>query len=61
MVTAFCRGPGLGPGPEFVVSIEKPSVEHRIRLAQVQKWVEATTRDGPAGVVKRQKVKDLLG
>ena len=53
--------PQPGPGTEFVVTIEKPAVEHRIRLAQVQKWAEATTREGPAGVVKRQKVKELLG
>ena len=26
--------------------------------AQLQKWAEATTRDGPAGVLKRQKVKE---
>ena len=53
--------PPLGPGTEFVVTVEKPSVQHRIRLAQVQQWCEATTREGPAGLVKRQKVKELLG
>jgi len=53
--------PPLGPETEFVVIVEKPSVEHRIRLAQLQKWAEATTREGPAGMVKRQKVKTLLG
>jgi hypothetical protein len=46
---------------EFTVIIERPAVEHRIRLGQVAKWAESTTRDGPAGVMKRQRVKTLLG
>ena len=45
---------------EFTISIPRPAVEHRIRLAQVIKWTEGT-RDGPAGVLKRQRVKELLG
>jgi hypothetical protein len=45
---------------EFTVSIQRPPVEHRIRLGQVAKWAEGT-RDGPAGIVKRQRVKALLG
>jgi hypothetical protein len=54
----------LVPSPslttEFTVAIERPPVEHRIRLNQVASWAEATTRDGPAGMVKRQRVKALL-
>jgi len=46
---------------EFVVAIERPAVEHRIRLAQVAKWAEGTTTDEPAGIIKRQKVKALIG
>jgi len=45
---------------EFTISIERPAVEHRIRLAQVEKWAEMTTREGPAGIMKRQRVKTLL-
>jgi hypothetical protein len=45
---------------EFTISIARPPVEHRIRLGQVTKWTEGT-RDGPAGLVKRQRVKELLG
>src|SRR5580704_3552341 len=41
------------------ISIPRPALEHRIRLAQVTKWAEGT-RDGPAGVLKRQRVKELL-
>lgn len=47
------------PITEFIVSIHRPAVEHRIRLSQVLKWVEGT-RDGPAGVMKRQRVRQLL-
>jgi hypothetical protein len=49
-----------GAMTEFTVSIERPAVEHRIRLNQVTKWVEHTGSEGPAGVLKRQRVKDLL-
>jgi hypothetical protein len=48
-----------GPMTEFIVAIHRPAVEHRIRLGQVAKWAEGT-RDGPAGIVKRQRVKNLL-
>jgi hypothetical protein len=44
---------------ELTISIARPSIEHRIRLGQVTKWAEGT-RDGPAGVLKRQCVKQLL-
>ena len=53
--------PALGPMTEFVVAIEKPPVEHRIRLAQLQKWANTTTTEGPAGMMKRQRVKALIG
>ena len=48
-----------GPMTEFIVSIYRPTVEHRIRLGHVLNWAEGT-RDGPAGIVKRQRVKSLL-
>jgi hypothetical protein len=35
--------------------------EHKIKLHQVAKWAEPNTREGPAGVTKRQRVRDLLG
>lgn len=46
---------------EFKISIEKPAVEHSIRLNQVAKWAQTTTKEGPAGILKRQRVKALLG
>jgi hypothetical protein len=48
------------PMTEFTVAIERPAIEHRIRLIQITKWTESKNADGPAGVLKRQRVKDLL-
>jgi hypothetical protein len=45
---------------EFTVAIDRPRIEHRIRLAQITKWAESTTREGPAGITRRQRVKHLL-
>lgn len=52
--------PPLASMTEFTVAIERPAIEHRIRLAQVSKWAESSTREGPAGIMKRQKVRALL-
>lgn len=52
--------PRPSPTTEFTVIIDRPVIEHRIRLNQVAKWAEETTREGPAGVMKRQRVKALL-
>jgi hypothetical protein len=49
-----------GAMTEFTVSIERPAIEHRLRLNQVTKWAEGTTREGPAGITKRQRVQRLL-
>ncbi|HZL65736.1 MAG TPA: hypothetical protein VFC29_00235 [Candidatus Limnocylindrales bacterium] len=46
---------------EFTIAIEKPAVEHRIRLNQVEKWAQSTTKEGPAGITKRDRVRALLG
>jgi hypothetical protein len=63
-VAEFRQDP-LVPAPasmtEFSIAIERPPIEHRVRLNQVQKWTEETTREGPAGITKRQRVKALLG
>ena len=52
--------PRPSPTSEFTVVIERPVIEHRIRLNLVAKWAEGTTREGPAGTMKRQRVKALL-
>ena len=50
-----------GPMTEFTVAVYRNPVEHKIRLAQVLKWSEPTTREGPAGITKRERVRQLLG
>jgi hypothetical protein len=50
-----------GPMTEFTVSVYRNPVEHKIRLQQVVKWSERTTEGGPAGIVKRKRVRALLG
>jgi hypothetical protein len=49
------------PLTEFTVAVYRNPVEHKIRLAQVLKWSEPSTREGPAGITKRQRVRQLLG
>ncbi len=49
-----------GSMTEFVITLERPALEHRIRLNQVEKWANGSTREGPAGMTKRQRVRQLL-
>ena len=49
------------PMTEFTVAVLRNPTVHRIRLSQVTKWAEHTTKDGPAGITKRQRVRTLLG
>ena len=61
-VAEFRRGlDGAAALPQQPSSLSPSSgrlIEHRIRLNQVTKWAESTTREGPAGITKREKVKD---
>src|SRR5271168_2903846 len=50
-----------GPMTEFTVAVYRNPTEHKIRLQQVSKWAQGNTAEGPAGIVKRQRVKALLG
>ena len=49
------------PMTEFAVLVYRTPTEHKIRLQQVLKWSEHTTKEGPAGITKRQRVRTLLG
>ena len=64
-VADFRQDPLLKDGPgantEFTVAVLKSPPEHRIRLNQVEKWAEHTVKEGPAGIVKRERVRTLLG
>ena len=47
---------------KFTITIEPPPIEPRIRLAQIERWAKSsTTREGPAGITKRQRIRTLLG
>ena len=50
-----------GPMTEFTVAVYRNPTEHKIRLGQVLKWTEHTTKEGPAGITRRQRVRALLG
>jgi hypothetical protein len=50
-----------GDQTEFIVAVLRNPTEHKIKLQQVKKWAEPNTREGPAGMTKRQRVRDLLG
>jgi hypothetical protein len=50
-----------GPMTEFTVVVYRNPTEHKIRLQHVLKWSEHTTKEGPAGITKRQRVRTLLG
>lgn len=46
---------------EVTVAVFRPSIEHKIKVAQVLKWSQPSTKDGPVGMIKREKVRQLLG
>jgi hypothetical protein len=50
-----------GAMTEFTVAVLRNPTEHKLRLHQVVKWAEPTTREGPAGLSKRERVRALLG
>ena len=50
-----------GPMTEFTVSVCRNPTEHKLRFQHVLKWSEHTTKEGPAGITKRQRVRTLLG
>ena len=63
IAVARFRGDDVGPsnpGPlrEFTVAV--PPVEHKIRLSQVAKWAEPTTREGPAGLARLERVRTAI-
>jgi hypothetical protein len=45
---------------EFTVALHRPAVEHKIRLGQAAKWARGNMAEGPAGITKRQRVRNLL-
>jgi hypothetical protein len=58
-VTAYAGNKSPRGSRVLLVYYRKP-LEHRIRLGQVLKWSEPNTREGPAGITKRERVRALL-
>jgi len=49
------------PMTEFTVAVYRNPTEHKIRLSHVSKWAKHAVHEGPAGIIKRQRVRQLLG
>jgi hypothetical protein len=45
---------------EFTIRVFRRPTEHKIRLKQVHDWAKHTISEGPAGIVKRERVRKLL-
>ena len=50
----------LGPGTRLEITVREPSTVHALTVQQVQRWVNSVTTS-PAEVLRRNKVKQLLG
>jgi hypothetical protein len=46
---------------EFTVAVFRPPVEHTIRLEKVQQWMKPSTKGGPAEILRRERVRKMLG
>ena len=49
------------PGPMTEFTVYRNPTEPEIRLQQVLKWSEHTTKEGPADITKRRRVRASLG
>jgi hypothetical protein len=45
---------------EFTIQVFRRPTEHKVRLKQVHDWAKHTVSEGPAGIVKRERVRKLL-
>lgn len=46
---------------EMTVDVQRPDVKHAITYKRVLEWAEAAARGGPAGILRRSRVRQLLG
>ena len=51
---------GLGPGSRLEIAVREPSTMHSLTVQQLQRWANGLT-SSPAEVLRRTKVKHLLG
>lgn len=45
---------------EFTIQVFRRPTEHRVRLKQVHDWAKHNVSEGPAGILKRERVRKLL-
>jgi hypothetical protein len=45
-----------GPKTEFIVTAHRKPIEYRINFNQVARWAEYTTKEGPAGITRRERI-----
>jgi len=51
---------GLGPGSRLEISVREPGTTHSLTVQQLHRWIDSGTKS-PADVVRRARVKQLLG
>ena len=51
---------GLGPASRLEIEVREPSTLHSISVQQLDRWMDGVTTS-PAEVLRRAKVKQLLG
>jgi hypothetical protein len=49
-----------GPMTEFLVTVLRRPIEHRVRFKKIQEWVQPSTKGGPGAVVGRERLRKLL-
>jgi hypothetical protein len=50
-----------GPETEFNVKLMRKPIEHFVRLKRVTEWAETSNTIGPGEVLRRDRVRKLLG
>ncbi len=48
------------PMTEFVVTVIRKPIEHRITFKRVEEWCQTSTKGGPAQTVKRDRLRQLI-
>ncbi len=52
-----------GPKPMtlLTITVYRKPVEHKIHVQQVREWAKPSTEGGPAGIMRRDRIRRLLG
>ncbi len=49
------------PGTELRITVSPLPVEHRVRLQRVEQWAQTGTVKSPVEMLRRERVRELLG